>query len=66
MKLDLPAFNDALVSDEDARQTFTWLGSRNQQDFVAWIKSAACETECNSRIQAAIDMLAGRDVIRRN
>jgi uncharacterized protein YdeI (YjbR/CyaY-like superfamily) len=66
MKSELPAFNDALVSDEEARQTFTWLGPLNQQEFLTWIKSAASETECRSRIQAAIDMLAGRDVVRRH
>ena len=66
MKLDLPAFRDALVSDVEAGQTFSWLGAQNHEQFLSWIKAATCESECNHRIQAAVDMLAGREVVRRN
>jgi hypothetical protein len=66
MKRDLPAFEDALTSDDEARQTFAWMGETYQEQFLGWIKSAMDEVECRRRIQAAIDMLAGRDVVRRN
>ena len=66
MKLELPAFNDALIGDEEARQTFAWMGTTHQNQFLGWIKSAVSEVECRQRIQAAVDMLAGREVVRRN
>jgi hypothetical protein len=66
MKQDLPAFNDALTSDDEARQTFTWIGRNYQEEFLVWIKSAVTEVEARERIQAVVDMLAGRDVVRRN
>jgi hypothetical protein len=66
MKQELPAFNDALISDEEARATYNWMGRAYQEEFLGWIQSAMDEVECRRRIQAAIDMLAGRDVVRRN
>jgi uncharacterized protein YdeI (YjbR/CyaY-like superfamily) len=66
MTSDLPAFSDALISDDDAQQTYSWLGPMNQQEFLAWISSALSESERNRRIQAAVDMLAGREIVRRN
>ena len=66
MPQDIPAFNDALVSDDEARQTFSWLTEAYQHEFVGWIKSAVTEVECRERIQAVVDMLAGRDVVRRH
>ncbi len=66
MKQDLPAFNDALTGDEEARQTFAWMGKAHQNQFLGWIKSAVSEVESRQRIQAAVDMLAGREIVRRN
>ncbi len=66
MEPDLPAFKDALTSDEEANQTFAWIGRSYQDDFLGWIKSAMTEVETRERIQAVVDMLAGRDVVRRN
>ena len=66
MRQDLAAFNDALISDDEARQTFKWMGQTHQDEFLGWIKSALTEVECRHRIQAVVDMLAGRDVVRRN
>jgi hypothetical protein len=66
MKQDLPAFSDALISDDDARQTYTWMGQVYQQQFLGWISAALTEVEARHRIQASIDMLAGREIIRRN
>jgi Bacteriocin-protection, YdeI or OmpD-Associated len=66
MQYELPAFNDALTGDDEARKTFTWMGEAHQCEFLGWIKSAISEVESRQRIQAAVDMLAGRDVIRRN
>jgi hypothetical protein len=63
---DIPAFNDALISDDEARHTFTWMGAENQDAFLGWIKSALTESECRQRIQAVVDMLAGRDAVRHN
>lgn len=66
MRHDLPAFNDALISDDEARLTFAWLGQNYQSQFLGWISSAGTEVESRQRIQAAVDMLAGRDLVRRN
>jgi hypothetical protein len=66
MKQDLPAFNDALTSDDEARETFAWMGRNYQAEFLGWIQSAVTEVEGRERIQAVIDMLAGRDVVRRH
>ena len=66
MNMNLPAFNDALTSDDEARRTFAWMGQSYQDEFLSWIKSALTEVESRQRIQAAIDMLAGRDIVRRH
>lgn len=66
MMQELPAFTDALISDDEARQTFAWMGRAHQNAFLGWIEAAMSEVECRQRIQAAIDMLAGRDIVRRN
>jgi hypothetical protein len=66
MKQELPAFSDALTSDDDARQTFTWMSQYYQEEFLGWIKSAVTEVEARERIQAVVDMLAGREIVRRN
>ncbi len=66
MQQSVPAFSDALINDEEARCTFVWMGERNQDEFLGWIKSAHSDVECRQRIQAVIDMLAGREVVRRN
>ncbi|OYU75938.1 MAG: hypothetical protein CFE32_12330 [Alphaproteobacteria bacterium PA3] len=59
-------FETALAGDELARQTFTWLAPSHRDDFVSWIEAAVAERERLSRIQAAVDILAGREVVRRN
>ena len=66
MRQDLPALNDALISDDEARQTFAWMGASYQDEFMGWIKSALTEVEGRQRIQTVVDMLAGRDVIRQH
>jgi hypothetical protein len=66
MNPDLSAFKTALTQDDEAHRTFTWLSPEYQADFLVWIESAASKTESKNRLRAAIDMLAGRDVIRRN
>ena len=66
MRQELPALNDALISDDEARQTFAWMGTSYQDEFLGWIKSALTEVECRQRIQTVVDMLAGREVIRRH
>ena len=66
MRQDLSALNDALKCDDDARQTFVWIGENYQQEFLGWIKSAMTEYESSQRVQVVVDMLAGRDVVRRN
>jgi Bacteriocin-protection, YdeI or OmpD-Associated len=66
MPYRIPAFNDALISDEEAYKTFTWMGDLHKHEFLTWIRGAQSELESRKRIQAAIDMLAGRDVLRRN
>jgi predicted mannosyl-3-phosphoglycerate phosphatase (HAD superfamily) len=66
MRHGLPAFKDALTSDDEASQTFAWMGENYQGQFVRWINSAGTDLESRQRIQAAIDMLAGRDMVRRN
>lgn len=63
---DIPAFTDALISDDEARQTFTWMGTDNQDAFLNWIKSALTKSEARQRIQAVVDMLAGREAVRHN
>jgi Bacteriocin-protection, YdeI or OmpD-Associated len=66
MHIDLPAFQDALTGDDEARHTFAWLGASYQEQFLQWIKSGMNEVECQTRIQAAVDILAGRDIVRSN
>jgi uncharacterized protein YdeI (YjbR/CyaY-like superfamily) len=60
------AFEAALSCDELAHQTFKWLAPSHRYDFLDWIQSAGVERERLNRIQAAIDILAGREVVRRN
>lgn len=59
-------FETALAGDELARQTFSWLGPSHRHDFVSWIEAAVAQRDRLSRIQAAVDILAGREAIRRN
>jgi Bacteriocin-protection, YdeI or OmpD-Associated len=66
MTKGVAAFSDALINDDEARHTFAWMGQKNQDEFLCWIKSAHTDVEYRQRIQAVIDMLAGRDVVRRN
>ncbi|MCE2892367.1 MAG: YdeI/OmpD-associated family protein [Hyphomonadaceae bacterium] len=59
-------FETALASDELARQTFSWLAPSHRHDFVSWIDAAVAERDRFTRIQAAVDILAGREAVRRN
>jgi uncharacterized protein YdeI (YjbR/CyaY-like superfamily) len=59
-------FETALASDELARQTFSWLAPSHRHDFVSWIEAAVAERDRFTRIQAAVDILAGREAVRRN
>ncbi|MCA3693933.1 YdeI/OmpD-associated family protein [Aquidulcibacter sp.] len=59
-------FEAALAGDELARQTFSWLAPSHRHDFVVWIEAAVAERDRLTRIQAAMDILAGREAVRRN
>jgi uncharacterized protein YdeI (YjbR/CyaY-like superfamily) len=59
-------FETALAGDELAQQTFSWLAPSHRHDFVSWIEAAAAERDRLSRIQSVVDILAGREVVRRN
>ena len=58
-------FETALAGDELARQTFSWLAPSHRHDFVSWIEAAVAQRDRLSRIQAAVDILAGREAILR-
>ena len=59
-------FETALAGDELARQTFSWLAPSHRHDFLSWIEAAVAERDRFTRIQAAVDILAGREAVRRN
>jgi uncharacterized protein YdeI (YjbR/CyaY-like superfamily) len=59
-------FETALAGDELARQTFSWLAPSHRLDFFSWIEAAVAEHDRLSRIQAAVDILAGREIVGRN
>jgi uncharacterized protein YdeI (YjbR/CyaY-like superfamily) len=64
MGQDLNLFEDALACDDEARGLFGWLPETHRAEFIAWIRSAKTETAQRGRIGAAVDILAGRDVLR--
>ena len=60
------AFQAALVQDDQANQTFSWLAPSHRLDFLSWIQAAEKECDRFMRVQDALDILAGREVIRRH
>jgi Bacteriocin-protection, YdeI or OmpD-Associated len=64
MGQDMNLFEDALACDDEARAVFSWLPAAHRAEFVGWIRSATTETAQRRRIGAAVDILAGRDILR--
>jgi hypothetical protein len=56
----------ALVRDKEARATFAWMGGSHRAAFNVWVQAASSEIERAQRVRAALDMLAGREPVRRN
>jgi uncharacterized protein YdeI (YjbR/CyaY-like superfamily) len=59
-------FVDALARDQEARATFTWMSQSHRAAFNVWVQAAHTETERLSRVREALDMLAGRECVRRH
>jgi uncharacterized protein YdeI (YjbR/CyaY-like superfamily) len=56
----------ALARDQEARATFAWMAPSHRDAFSGWVQAASGETEQRKRVRQAVDMLAGRDPVRRN
>jgi hypothetical protein len=56
----------ALAADNEARATFAWMRNSHQAAFDGWVQSAGSEIERAQRVREALDMLAGREPLRRN
>ncbi|WP_284358634.1 YdeI/OmpD-associated family protein [Candidatus Phycosocius spiralis] len=54
------AFHAALVHDDLANRTFSWLAPSHRLDILSWIQSAEQEYDRFMRVQEALDILAGR------
>lgn len=66
MKPERNPLKEALARDSEARETFAWMGQANQAAFSGWIQAANSEPERHLRVREAVNMLAGRDCVRRN
>jgi hypothetical protein len=59
-------FVEALARDKEARATFAWMSQSHRAAFNVWVQAARTEPEQLSRVREALDMLAGRECVRRN
>jgi uncharacterized protein YdeI (YjbR/CyaY-like superfamily) len=57
---------EALARDKEARATFTWMSQSHRAAFNVWVQAARSEPERRSRVREALDMLAGRECVRRH
>jgi uncharacterized protein YdeI (YjbR/CyaY-like superfamily) len=60
------ALVNALACDQEAHATFAWMAPSHRVAFSGWVQAARSETEQHKRVRDAVDMLAGRDPVRRN
>jgi hypothetical protein len=56
----------ALLRDHEAQATFSWMRNAHRDAFFGWVRAASSEIEQAQRVREAVNMLAGRDPIRRN
>jgi hypothetical protein len=64
---DVPKiFVDALAHDQEAQATFAWMSRSHKAAFHGWVRAARTGPEQLSRVREALDMLAGRECVRRN
>lgn len=66
MQDTLKVLSDALAQDSEAQETFVWMAQSHRRAFNCWVHAATSEPERRKRVRQALDMLAGRDPVRRN